>query len=60
MQLFTCSFIALVIYMGFVSVPHLKKFWSTDSLYHGLWARRFMTRNRFEVCMLDHPNWILD
>ena len=38
--------LALIIYMGIVNVPELHKYWSTDTLYHGLWARRFLARDR--------------
>ena len=39
--------IALLIYQGLVKVSTFNRYWSTKSLYHGLWARHFMSRNRF-------------
>lgn len=47
-------FFALLMYMGIVHVPNVEKYWCTDSLYHGLWARAFMSRDRFKqiLCFL--------
>ena len=43
------SFIALLIYMGFVKFPTIESYWSVSSLYHGSWARRFISsRDRFK------------
>ncbi|XP_062511951.1 uncharacterized protein LOC134187805 [Corticium candelabrum] len=54
------SFIGLMIYMGLVkNVPELSEYWSTTFPFHGLWARRFMTRNRFvailSVLQMENP-----
>jgi hypothetical protein len=51
-------FIGLLIYMGFVQVPTLSRYWSTTPLHAGLWARHFMTRNRFKslLAMLHVTN----
>lgn len=39
--------LALLIYQGLVKASTFNRYWSTKSLYHGLWARRFMSRNRY-------------
>ena len=41
--------IALFLYQGLVKVSAYERYWSTTSLYHGLWPRRFMTRDRFKA-----------
>ena len=44
--------IALLIYFGLVKVVgDVSKYWSTASLYHGLWARAIMPRVRFQALM---------
>lgn len=43
------SYIALLIYMGFVQLPSIDRYWSTKTLYHGTWARAFMSKNRFKA-----------
>ena len=43
--------IALLIYQGMVKCPTFHRYWSTKSLYHGLWAREFLTRDRFKQLM---------
>lgn len=40
------SFLALVIFMGIFKLPRLSKYWDTNTLFHGNWARRFMSRDR--------------
>ena len=43
---------ALLIYFGLVKVVgDVTKYWSTASLYHGLWARSIMPRVRFQALM---------
>ena len=43
------KFIAVLIYMGFVRLPNTNCYWSVSSLYHGNWARRFISsRDRFK------------
>ena len=45
-------FIALLIYFGVVHVRgDVAKNWSTKTLYHGLWACAFMTRNCFSAIL---------
>ena len=44
-------FIALLLYMGLVSVPTHDRYWSIKSLYHGLWAREIMSRLRFKALL---------
>ena len=43
--------IALLIYQGIVHVPTFHRYWNTKSLFHGLWAREFMSRDRFKQLM---------
>ena len=44
--------VALMIYFGLVKVSsNIEKYWSTKSLYHGLWARAIMSRARFKSLM---------
>ena len=44
-------FIALFIYFGLVKLDDIQKYWSTKSLYHGLWARKVLSRTRFQALM---------
>ena len=44
-------FIGLIIYMGFVQVPSFSRYWSTTPPYVGLWARQFMSRDRFKALL---------
>jgi hypothetical protein len=44
-------FIALLIYFGLVKLDVVEKYWSTKSLYHGLWARKILSRQRFKALM---------
>ena len=44
-------FIAVLIFMGFVDVKTLCRYWSTGTLYHGLWTRRLMKRDRFKAIL---------
>ena len=43
--------IALIVYMGLVNVSTFHQYWSTKTLYHGLWARAMMSRDRFKALM---------
>ena len=44
--------IALLIYFGLVKfVGDADKYWSTASLYHGLWARSILSRKQFRALM---------
>jgi len=45
------SLIALLIYCGLVQVGNVERYWSTKSLYNGLWARDIMARIRFKALM---------
>ncbi|KAK0068378.1 piggyBac transposable element-derived protein 3 [Biomphalaria pfeifferi] len=44
-------FCGLIMYAGIVQVPNIERFWSTKSLYNGLWARAFMSHDRFKAIM---------
>jgi len=44
--------IALLIYKGFVKVSYIEKYWSTKSLYNGLWASAILSRTRFKALMV--------
>lgn len=43
--------IALIMYCGLVDVSSFQRYWSTKTLYHGLWARSIMSRLRFKALM---------
>jgi len=44
--------IALLIYFGLMRASDsVDNYWSVKSLYHGLWARSFMSRSRFKALM---------
>jgi hypothetical protein len=43
--------IALILYFGLVQVSSFHRYWSTKTLYHGLWARGIMSRDRFKALM---------
>ena len=43
--------IALILYMGQVTVSSFERYWSTKTLYHGLWARQITSRDRFKALM---------
>ena len=44
--------IALLIYLGLVRVGQsVECYWSTATLFHSLWTRTFMTRNRLKALM---------
>ena len=43
--------IAMVLYSGLVKVSNLSRYWSTKTLYHGLWARKIISRERFSAIM---------
>lgn len=43
--------IALSIYFGLVKVSSFDCYWSTKTLYHGLWARKIMSRDGFKAVM---------
>jgi len=47
-------FIGLLMYMGMVQVPNVDLYWCKKSLFHGLWARSFMSKFRFRqlLCFL--------
>ncbi|XP_066928024.1 piggyBac transposable element-derived protein 5-like, partial [Clytia hemisphaerica] len=45
------KFIALILYMGIVRLPQNNLYWSTKSLFHGLWARAIMSRDRFKALL---------
>ena len=41
--------IAFILYCGLVNVTLFHQYWSTKALYHGLWARSIMSRERFKA-----------
>lgn len=41
------KYFALLMYMAVVKAPNVEAYWSTATLYHGLWARHFMSKARF-------------
>ena len=41
--------LALIIYFGFVKVNQFHDYWSTKSLYRGLWTRNMLKRDRFKA-----------
>lgn len=43
--------IALILYFGLVDVSTTHRYWSKKSLYHGLWARSIMARDRYKALM---------
>ena len=43
--------IAIILYFGVVNVSSFHRYWSTKTLYHGLWAREIMKRDRFTALM---------
>ena len=44
--------VALLLYFGLVRVgTHFDRYWSTKTLYHGLWARAIMPRLRYRALM---------
>ncbi|CAB4039704.1 Hypothetical predicted protein [Paramuricea clavata] len=44
--------IAILIYFGLVRVDTaVEKYWSTKTLYHGLWARKILSRKRYKALM---------
>ena len=45
------NMIALILYCGLVDVSSFHRYWSTKTLYHGLWARSIMSRERFKALM---------
>ena len=42
-------YFALLMYMAIVKAPSVDRYWSTASLFHGLWARHFMSIVRFKA-----------
>ena len=44
------KYITLLIYFGLVTVAgDTAKYWSTKSIYHGLWARKILSRDRYQA-----------
>ena len=43
--------VALVLYFGLVNVSSFHRYWSTKTLYHGLWARAIKLKDRFKALM---------
>ena len=44
-------FVGVLIYGSVVSVPTVGRMWSARSLYNGLWARAFMTMDRYKAIL---------
>ena len=43
-------YIALLIYFGLVKISgDVANYWSTKSVYHGLWARKILSRSRYKA-----------
>ena len=42
------NFIVLLIYQRLVKANTFTRYWSRKSLYHGLWSRKFMSRDRIK------------
>lgn len=42
-------YFALLMYMAVVQAPNVDSYWSTSPLFHGLWARHFMSKLRFKA-----------
>ncbi len=43
-------FVVLLIYFGLVKVSgDVAKYWSTKTIYHGLWARKILPRHRYQA-----------
>ena len=44
--------VTILVYFGLVNIDHnIEKYWSTKTLYNGLWARKIFSRNRFKALM---------
>ena len=43
--------VAFLIYMGLVQVPNYENYWSTATLYNGLWGRAFFPRDRLKAIL---------
>lgn len=61
------QYFALLMYMAVVKAPNINSYWSTAALFHGLWARLFMPRNRFKAiqsflktCDSATENYLID
>ena len=46
------NLIAILIYQGLAQVSNIRRYWSIKSLYHGLWARTVMSRNRYSALII--------
>ena len=44
-------FIALLLYQGLVCTNQNSHYWATRSLYHGLWAWSFTSRNHYQALL---------
>ena len=44
--------VAILVYFGLVNIGNnIEKYWSTKTLYNGLWARKIFSRDRFKALM---------
>ena len=43
------QYFALLMYMAIVKAPNVESYWCTAPLFHGLWARYFMSKQRFKA-----------
>ena len=42
------TFLGLLMYMSIIQAPNIELYWSVLQLFHGLWARAFMSRFRYK------------
>ena len=42
-------FLALILYFGIVRIADVEKYWSSEILFNGLWARSMLSRQRFRA-----------
>lgn len=61
------DYIGVLMYMAVVEAPNIELYWSTAPLFHGLWARHFMSKLKFKamqsflkVCNAETENNAVD
>ena len=52
------TFFGLLMYMSIIQAPNIELYWSVLQLFHGLWARAFMSRFRYKQiqCFIKFSN----